>query len=248
MNRPIICNYIDAAGNETFVGIAGQTTNGNCLTGSPNQPPVATITDAVAGVPFVVNATLLQNATFTTTVTDAVGNTATSTVTVIAQDVRCFAGRSDIQKVTLCHRTLSLTNPYVTICIDEAAVAAHLKNHCELPQCDYTGTCSDIRRLTTFTRKGTHEDANALKEKSVNSLDVKASPNPSAGYFILKNQSVSAVHLQLKVLDMLGRVVETKSNIEANSTITLGSKYRPGTYLVEVIQGAEKRMLRLLKQ
>src|SRR5688500_15744733 len=39
MNRPIICNYIDAAGNETFVGVVGQTTNGNCVTGSPTQPP-----------------------------------------------------------------------------------------------------------------------------------------------------------------------------------------------------------------
>src|SRR5687768_11577289 len=45
MNRPVICNYIDAAGNETFVGVAGQTTNGNCVTGSADQPPTATITN-----------------------------------------------------------------------------------------------------------------------------------------------------------------------------------------------------------
>src|SRR5687767_10084222 len=60
MNRPVKCNYIDAAGNETFVGIAGQTTNGDCVAGSPDQPPAATMTNAVAGVPFAVNATLLE--------------------------------------------------------------------------------------------------------------------------------------------------------------------------------------------
>src|SRR5687768_11359372 len=112
MNRPVLCNYIDAAGNETFVGVAGQTINGNCITGSPTEPPTAIITNAVAGVPFAVNATLLANATFTTTVTDAVGSTANSTVTVIAEDVRCFApGKSGYHKGALCHFTGSLTNP-----------------------------------------------------------------------------------------------------------------------------------------
>ena len=248
MNRPIICNYIDASGNETFIGIAGQTTNGDCVTGSPNQPPAATMTNAVAGVPFAVNATLLENATFTTTVTDAVGSIATSTVTVTAVYVVCYAGKSTPHKVLLCHHTHSVTNPYVTICVDEHAVDKHVTNHGDIPTFA-NGTCPDgIRRVTTGARKGTDADANELKEKSVKRLDIKATPNPSAGYFTLRTQSVSSVHLQLKVLDVLGRVVETKNNIEANSTITLGSKYSPGAYLVEVIQGDEKRKLRLLKQ
>ena len=247
MNRPIICNYIDASGNETFVGIAGQTTNGDCVTGSPNQLPTATMTNALAGVPFAVNATLLENATFTITVTDAVGSIATSSVTVTAVYVVCYAGKSTPHKVLLCHQTHSLTNPFVIICVDEHAVDKHVTNHGDIPT-DSNGLCSGIRRVTTGTRKGTDADENALKEKSVKRLDVKATPNPSAGYFTLRTQSVSSVHLQLKVLDVLGRVVETKNNIEANSTITLGSKYSPGAYLVEVIQGDEKRKLRLLKQ
>ena len=248
MNRPIICNYIDASGNETFVGIAGQTTNGDCVTGSPNQPPTATMTNAVAGVPFAVNATLLENATFTITVTDAVGSIATSTVTVTAVYVVCYAGNSTPHKVLLCHHTSSVTNPFVTICVDEHAVDKHVTNHDDIPYDPLIGCPGGIRRVTTGARKGTDADENALKEKSVKRLDVKATPNPSAGYFTLRTQSVSSVHLQLKVLDVLGRVVETKNNIEANSTITLGSKYSPGAYLVEVIQGDEKRKLRLLKQ
>ena len=243
MNRPVICNYIDAAGNETFVGVAGQTTNGNCVTGSPTQPPAATITNAVAGVPFAVNATLLANATFTTTVTDAVGNTASSTFSVIAEDVRC----NQTHKVTLCHYTGSMTNPYVTICVDQASLAKHKANHGDSEKIDDVPCPPPGGGILLTTQKRTDVDSIALEEKSVNRLDVKASPNPSAGFFTLRTQSVSAVHLQLKVLDMLGRVVETKKNIEANSTITLGSNYRPGTYLVEVIQGAEKRKLRLLK-
>jgi hypothetical protein len=238
MNRPIMCNYIDAAGNETFVGVAGQTTDGNCVTGSPTQPPAATMTNAVAGVPFAVHATLLANATFTTTVTDAVGHTATSMVTVSAEDVRCFSpGKSGPHKGALCHFTGSLTNPFVTICVDSSAFPAHLA-HGDFYYIDDVCVDPNIRRGFPTS---------ILQEKPVKMLDVKASPNPSAGYFTLRTQSFSAERMQLRVLDVLGRVVEIKSNIAANSTITFGSKYGPGTYLVEVIQGAENRKLRLLK-
>ena len=243
MNRPIICNYIDAAGNETFVGVAGQTANGNCVTGSPSQPPVAIITNAVAGVPFVVNATLLQNATFTTTVTDAMGSTATSTVTVIADDARCFAGNSGPHKVVLCHRTSSVTNPLVKICVDESAVARHMENHEDFLG-NVIGECVDPRIFGI--RKGT--DADVGMENSANKLAVTATPNPSSGYFTLRMKSVSAESVKVKVMDMLGRIVETKINITPNSTITFGSEYRPGAYLIEVVQGAEKRMIRLLKR
>ena len=246
MNRPVICNYIDASGNETFVGVAGQTTNGNCVTGSPTEPPTAIITNAIAGVPFAVNATILANATFTTTVTDAVGSTATSTVTVLAEDVRCFApGKSGPHKGALCHFTGSVTNPFVKICVDSSAFPAHLA-HGDFYYID--GECVNPNPRRLGTRNGTDADPNVVMENSANKLAVTAAPNPSSGYFTLRTKSVSAETVKVKVLDMLGRVVETKINLAANSTITLGSGYSPGTYLVEVVQGAEKRLLRLLKR
>jgi hypothetical protein len=191
-------------------------------------------------VPFAVNATILANATFTSKVTDAAGNTATSTVTVNAEDVRCFApGKSGPHKGALCHFTGSLTNPFVKICVDSSAFPAHLAHG------DFyyiKGECVNPNpRLFDA-------DPNVVMENSAIKLAVTAAPNPSSGYFTLRTKSVSAESVKVKVLDMLGRVVETKINIAANSTITFGSGYRPGTYLVEVVQGAEKRMLRLLKR
>jgi hypothetical protein len=47
-------------------------------------------------------------------------------------------------------------------------------------------------------------------------------------------------------MDMLGRIVETKI-IAANTNLQVGSTLRPGTYLAEVVQGAEKQTLKLVK-
>lgn len=95
----------------------------------------------------------------------------------------------------------------------------------------------------------TEASVNQREELINNSkLTIAALPNPSSGLFTLKAKSGSIESMHVRVLDVLGRVVETRSNITANSTLFFGSDYRPGIYFVEVVQGAEKRMLKLVKQ
>jgi hypothetical protein len=45
---------------------------------------------------------------------------------------------------------------------------------------------------------------------------------------------------------MLGRVIESRTT-NAGQIITIGEKYRSGTYLVSIIQGKESRQLKLIK-
>lgn len=52
--------------------------------------------------------------------------------------------------------------------------------------------------------------------------------------------------VKLIVSDMLGRVVETGITY-AGQTITLGEKYRSGTYAFRIIQGKKTRQLKLIK-
>jgi hypothetical protein len=54
--------------------------------------------------------------------------------------------------------------------------------------------------------------------------------------------------LLVKITDKYGRALETKASVAANGTISFGSKYVPGVYTVEIIQGKIKRSLRLIKQ
>ena len=79
-------------------------------------------------------------------------------------------------------------------------------------------------------------------------LTVTASPNPSWNYFTLTTQSGSRETLQLKVLDVLGRIVETRNGVAASTTFHIGNKFRSGVYLVEVKQGTERQILKLIRQ
>jgi hypothetical protein len=51
----------------------------------------------------------------------------------------------------------------------------------------------------------------------------------------------------ITVTDIIGRVVEKRSGIEANSSIQFGNNYSMGVYFVEVSQGGQKVKLKLIK-
>ncbi|MEO6316300.1 MAG: lectin-like protein [Chitinophagaceae bacterium] len=75
-------------------------------------------------------------------------------------------------------------------------------------------------------------------------------PNPSRSNtaFSIRTQSDNNAKVSIKVFDMMGRIVEAKPGVAANSTITIGSNYRPGMYFVQVVQGRKAVSLRLTKQ
>lgn len=72
-------------------------------------------------------------------------------------------------------------------------------------------------------------------------------PNPSPTDFTLIIKSAKQDKINLRVTDLIGRTIEVKQNVAPNSTIHLGSKYFPGTYVVELTQGNEKRVVKLFK-
>ena len=82
----------------------------------------------------------------------------------------------------------------------------------------------------------------------VNGLVLKATPNPTTGYFSLITRSSNSETLTVTLTDIMGRIIEKKTNIAANGTLSLGSKLRAGIYFVEVVQGMQKQKLKLIKQ
>ena len=81
----------------------------------------------------------------------------------------------------------------------------------------------------------------------VNDLQLQAYPNPANNYFTLVIQSSKQEKIQMKVSDLLGRLVEMKTDILPNTTIELGWKYFAGIYIVEIVQGNERRVVKLIK-
>ena len=89
--------------------------------------------------------------------------------------------------------------------------------------------------------------SNSDVKNIVAGMSVKLMSNPSKDFFTLSIQSNTAEAVSLRVMDVFGRVVETRSGIPSNGVLTIGSNYRPGMYFVEVNQGNKKETLTMLK-
>lgn len=97
-------------------------------------------------------------------------------------------------------------------------------------------------------RSNTANRPAVMEEGNVQNLVVRATPNPSANYFTLFIKSNSDAPVNARVIDVLGRVVETKANIAANGILRIGNGYREGIYFIEVRQGAQRHLIKLNKQ
>ena len=79
-------------------------------------------------------------------------------------------------------------------------------------------------------------------------LTVSAFPNPSFSQFNLKlTSSNSTDAITVRVVDLMGRLIEVRQNLFAGETVQLGQAYSSGTYFVDVIQGNNRKQLKLIK-
>ena len=117
----------------------------------------------------------------------------------------------------------------------------------EVPGNNIDDDCDGVVDEATFTNAITSRDASAKITEPALRLNVSVLPNPSSHYFTLKLESGSNKPMQLKVVDEVGRLVDGKNNITANSTLTIGQAYKPGVYYAEVVQDGKKVTVKLLK-
>jgi hypothetical protein len=135
------CNMVNSSGDEIFNVIGSPLTYGNAYWTCSSQ---STANWSAPAYPIVsgptatsINLMMLDTVKVICTITDADGCQASDDFVVFAEDARCWAGNSTIQKVTICHRNAN--NTCATICVDESAVAAHLAHGDALGQCPRTG-------------------------------------------------------------------------------------------------------------
>jgi hypothetical protein len=79
-------------------------------------------------------------------------------------------------------------------------------------------------------------------------FSLKVGPNPSHGAFTLVTHSTSTEMITIRITDISGRIVETRTQVVPNSTIQVGGSLLPGIYFAEVTQGDSKERIKLLKQ
>jgi|GEM_PF-1074192 len=246
MSRPMLCNQINDAGDESWTASGGTTINNSC----PANPGLATLvpssTNTISSGSYSTTVSLMADAVLTSTITDANGCVATCTTTIQAEDVRCFAGNSGVAKVTLCHKTGSSKNPCVSICVDPSAVQEHLDHG------DFYGKCTAnclppaARAVTTPGIMGGQSAVIGSTAPGRQVMTADVMPNPTATHFSLRVQSSSMEAVVVRVFDMAGRQVELLRG-SAGGAFQFGSRLKPGMYIVEVHQGDYARVLRVIK-
>jgi Secretion system C-terminal sorting domain/SprB repeat len=78
-------------------------------------------------------------------------------------------------------------------------------------------------------------------------FNVSAFPNPSGSYFNIKIETSKDEKANLRVMDITGKLIEERKNLSSNQIERLGDRYINGVYLVEVIQGTNRKTIRLVK-
>jgi trimeric autotransporter adhesin len=80
-------------------------------------------------------------------------------------------------------------------------------------------------------------------------LDVTASPNPTTGSFnlVVKGDVSRTQTITIRVVDMTGLVVEKHEKIAPGAPIRLGNTWAAGIYFIEVIQGRQRSVVRMVK-
>ena len=79
-------------------------------------------------------------------------------------------------------------------------------------------------------------------------LKVNVMPNPSSNYFTLNLQGKVDKVVTITITDGMGRVVERKDNVAANSTLQVGSKLPAGIYFATIQQDGKTQRIKLVKQ
>ncbi len=171
--------------------------------------------------------------TFNVQVTNANGCTSLCSVTICVIDIR-VPGTSG-KKVYVCH------NGNNTLSVSTNAVPSHVPGH----SADRLGQCSQQpcgSQNLEFT-KGVVTETKA----EISSFSINAMPNPTNNYFNLVMKSSNKALVTVKIVDVYGRLIFVKTDVDPNSTLRLGEKLSSGTYLVNVSQEDRQQTLKLIK-
>jgi hypothetical protein len=120
--------------------------------------------------------------------------------------------------------------------VDNDAVAEHLAHG------DFLGKCT-----ANCVAPATKPAAPVAAPIFASELTVKVMPNPTPNYFNVAITGKNNNPVTVRVMDIYGRVIQLDQKIAANATLRLGQKWAGGTYLVEVMQGEERKVVKVIK-
>jgi hypothetical protein len=163
-----------------------------------------------------------------------------------------FWNKSDLEEVQIADVTKTLANTAANIVIANIEQRLQLALQAEGVSLAPLVEADDFV-LPTLTAAPLGDRTNSvnqiLKENiPAGKLTVTVLSNPGRNEFTFLTRASSKEMLHVRVMDVFGRIVETRSGIAANTSFYIGKNFRPGIYLVEVTQGKQRQTMKLIKQ
>jgi hypothetical protein len=101
-------------------------------------------------------------------------------------------------------------------------------------------------RLVQYDYNGKKTYSNVITLKTEKNTTVSVSPNPFTDNFTINFSGEKSS--QIKVMDVLGRVVETRSMEQASYSLSVGENLSRGTYIVNVLTDQENYTYKMVKE
>jgi hypothetical protein len=80
-----------------------------------------------------------------------------------------------------------------------------------------------------------------------NDFSVLVSPNPTSTDFKIQVKSGSIESFAVRILDDAGRILSISKKVPKGTILSAGRDLKPGTYFAEIIQGENKKTIKLVK-
>jgi|GEM_PF-5546570 len=247
------CSITSVPTNTTFTG----GTSTNLYLGYGAQSTTLSVETPSSGAPYtyswtgnnlsntntsnpVFTPTVAGNYSFTVLVTNKYGCTTTCTIDICVTDIRVFdKNGKNTGKVYVCHLPSGNPGNSQTLSISVNAVPAHIGLHGG----DRLGTCNQLPCAPNSASRSIVDDNNLL----VSPLSVKVFSNPSSSSFNIRIDSKSEGQLIARTVNIYGQLIEVRNGINSNSNLILGENWNKGVYLLELTQGSERKVVKLIK-
>ncbi len=194
--------------------------------------------------------------TFTVTVTSALGCTSTCTITICVLDVKAPNGQPifgfpDTSRVYLCQEFTVLGHTYsITFALPALDAYLYLQYvpDAHIGKCGQS--CDNLHTEAESSDGDGKDGSNAaqfIPGDGANGFALLVYPNPFSSQFHLHVITPGTDPINVRVMDVTGRVIMEQQNIAANSDVLTGEGLARGMYLVEVTQGNNRQVVKMTK-
>ena len=132
------------------------------------------------------------------------------------------------------------------ICYERTNAITDLRDTCCF---SVTVTCPPSAESGTGTTALlTGKATGVTSDKANNGLKAIAFPNPSSNQFTVNIRSGNKEKASLQIIDIAGKLVETKEGLLPNQNVEVGGNLKAGVYFIKIKQGASTTELKIIKR